>query len=98
MISEEIIRKGKDVSYFHDWFSFQSHPSAAHSAMLRTQESSHLMIPSLSHGRIFIHNLLPAGAVLIVVVNDPTRLQMGVDRDSSHIFEPALLQVFADPI
>ena len=33
-----------------------------------------------------------------MVVDDTTGLQMGVDRNRTHIFQPSLFQVAADPV
>ena len=56
------------------------------------------MIPPSVYGWIIAHDILITRAVLIVVVYDPAGLQMGVDRNRTHILEAALLQVFADPV
>ena len=60
--------------------------------------SSHFMIPTLIHGRELTHNPLIARAVLVMVVDDPAGLQMGVDRHCTHILEATLLQIFAYPL
>ena len=54
------------------------------------------MIPPFAHGRISIHDPVPTWAVFVMVIDDPARLQMGINRDRSDILEAALLQVFAD--
>ena len=54
------------------------------------------MIPPLVHGEVHFVNSLIARAILIVVIDDPTGLQVRVKRYRPNIFEAALLQDFTD--
>ena len=56
------------------------------------------MIPPFVHSRIFAHNPLVTWAVLVVIIDNPTSLQMGVDRHCTDVFKTAFLQVLADPV
>ena len=56
------------------------------------------MIPPFIHCRISVYYLMSARAVLVVIVDYSADLQMRVDRHGSNIFEPALLQILADPV
>ena len=56
------------------------------------------MIPLFVHSRIFAHNPLVTWAVLIMVIDNPTSLQVGVYRHSTYILESPFFQIFADPV
>ena len=56
------------------------------------------MIPALDYRRIPAVDPVIAGAVFIVVIDDPAGLQVGIDRDRADIFEAAFLQIPADLI
>ena len=56
------------------------------------------MIPPFSYGGIRLIDLPIARTILVVVIDDPAGLQVGVYRYRSHILETALLQVFTDPV
>ena len=59
---------------------------------------SHLMIPLLIYSRVFTHNHLITRTALVMIVDDATGLQVGVDRYCTHIFEAEFLQVLAYPL
>ena len=54
-------------------------------------DSPHLQLPLHSHNRILPHNPLVARTLLIMIVDNPARLQMRIYRYRSHILKPALL-------
>ena len=54
-------------------------------------DSPHPQFPLHSHNRILPHNPLVARTLLIMIVDDPARLQMRIDRYRTHILDPALL-------
>ena len=58
----------------------------------------HFVIPALYYRRIPAVDPVIAGAVFIVVIDDPAGLQVGIDRDRADIFEAAFLQIPADLI
>ena len=58
----------------------------------------HLMVPSLPDSGMAFVDLYIARTILVVVIDDATGLQMGIDRHSSHVLKPALLEVFTDPV
>jgi len=54
-------------------------------------DSPHLQFPLHSHNRIFPHNPLVARTLLIMIIDNPARLQMRIYRNRTHILKPALL-------
>ena len=55
-------------------------------------------IPSFADGRVASVDPLVAGALVAVIVDDPARLQMRVDRYCTEVFEAAPFQFPADPV
>ena len=55
----------------------------------------HIVIPPFCNSGIIIYDSLSAWAVFVIVVDDATGLQVGVDCYRSHILEPPFLQNLA---
>ena len=61
-------------------------------------DSPHLQLRLHSHSRVFPHNPLVARTLLIMIVDNPARLQVRIYRNRTHILKPALLQVFTNSL
>ena len=55
-------------------------------------------IPAFGYGRIIFDNFPVTRAVAAVIAYDPACLKVGIDGNSTEIFEAPFSQVFADPV